>query len=310
MTLWEDDFTDLSNWVTTNLLSATITSGKLVTEANADTWNDYTNAAVYTPASALDDDFTIESNLEWVGRTSCLGQLYLYLVGSSGGYIYLGYGDSWGSNSGTMRGNINGTDTFDTGGEGSETVNGSYTLKIQRTSGVITLYLDDVLKLTSTTNFTEDISEIRLTNTKLTSFNGNTAKWDYVYITTPTPPPPAPEGFCNVTDVLRKAGSGASATASAETVVNNFIFQVTGLINCNSRFNFSDVYDSLNDNTKGILNETCANLAAIYVIIYDMSGYTNRIEAEDKINILRDVAIKNLQILKDKKVSDFIRGEV
>ncbi len=35
-----------------------------------------------------------------------------------------------------------------------------------------------------------------------------------------------------------------------------------------------------------LLSEACSNLAAIYGIAYDMSGYTSRIEAEDMINIL------------------------
>jgi hypothetical protein len=38
-----------------------------------------------------------------------------------------------------------------------------------------------------------------------------------------------------------------------------------------------------------------------------MSGYTSRIEAEDLINVLRDAALRGLALLKDKKITDFIR---
>ena len=43
-------------------------------------------------------------------------------------------------------------------------------------------------------------------------------------------------------------------------------------------------------------------------ISWDMSGFTSRIEAEDMINILRDIALRNISILRDKKTQDFIIG--
>lgn len=116
--------------------------------------------------------------------------------------------------------------------------------------------------------------------------------------------------FATTAEVQYKAGSGASATSKAEAYINSFMAQVESQINATVRYNFSDNYAALNDDTKGILKETASNLAAIYVIIYDMSGYTSRIEAEDIINVLRDIALRNLQLLKDKKVTDFIREVV
>ena len=71
---------------------------------------------------------------------------------------------------------------------------------------------------------------------------------------------------------------------------------------------FSDAYAALNVDVKGILKEVASDIAAIYVIQYDMSGFTSRIEAEDMINILRDAALRGLSILRDKKVQDFING--
>lgn len=85
------------------------------------------------------------------------------------------------------------------------------------------------------------------------------------------------------------------------------MFQVESYINSVCRFNFSDVYATLNDDTKGILNQVASDLAAIYVVTYDLSGYDSRVEAEDVINVLRDAALRGLQVLRDKKVSDFVR---
>lgn len=84
--------------------------------------------------------------------------------------------------------------------------------------------------------------------------------------------------------------------------------QVEALINAVCRFNFSDNYATLNVDVKGLLKEVASNLAAIYVIIYDMSGFTTRIEAEDMINVLRDAALRGLALLRDKKATDFMKG--
>lgn len=112
--------------------------------------------------------------------------------------------------------------------------------------------------------------------------------------------------FATTAEVQRKAGAGASATSKAEAYVNDFMTQVEAEINATCRYNFSDNYASLNADTKGLLKQAASNLAAIYVIAYDMSGYNSRIDAEDLINVLRDAALRNINLLKDKKVVDFI----
>ena len=119
----------------------------------------------------------------------------------------------------------------------------------------------------------------------------------------------ADEGvFCTTTEVARKAGSGVSATCTTTAFTNDFIAQAESVINSMCRFNFSDAYPTLNADTRNILKEAASNLAAIYAIQYDFSGYTSRIEAEDMINILRDASLRALSILRDKKTQDFING--
>lgn len=116
--------------------------------------------------------------------------------------------------------------------------------------------------------------------------------------------------FATTAEVGYKAGKGASATSKAEAYVNSFMTQVEAFINSQCRYNFSDNYAALNVDTKGILKDCASNLAAIYVVMYDMSGYTSRIEAEDIINILRDAALRTLTLLREKKTTDFIREVV
>ena len=108
-----------------------------------------------------------------------------------------------------------------------------------------------------------------------------------------------------------KAGKGINdyfSGANAETYLDPLINQAEGVVCGTCRYNFIDNYATLNTDVKHILEEVTSNLAAIYAIQYDFSGYTSRIEAEDMINILRDAALRGLSILRDKKVQDFIIG--
>ena len=114
--------------------------------------------------------------------------------------------------------------------------------------------------------------------------------------------------FCTTAEVERKAGANCSATSKAEAYTNDYVSQAESHINCLCRYNFSDNYAALNADVKSLLKEIASNLAAIYVIQYDMSGFTTRIEAEDMINILRDAALRGLSILRDKKVQDFVNN--
>ncbi len=114
--------------------------------------------------------------------------------------------------------------------------------------------------------------------------------------------------FATTAEVSRKAGAGASATANVEAYINDFMTQAESFINVASRNNWSDSYSGLNVDVKGLLKEAASNLAAIYVINYDMSGYDSRTEAEDKINVLRDAALRAIAVLRDKKAETFIDG--
>jgi len=112
--------------------------------------------------------------------------------------------------------------------------------------------------------------------------------------------------FATTAEVERKAGANCSATSKAEAYVNDYMTQVESFINVFTRYNWSDAFSGLNADVKGILKEIASNLAAIYVIQYDMSGFTSRVEAEDMINVLRDAALRGLSVLRDKKPQDFM----
>lgn len=111
-----------------------------------------------------------------------------------------------------------------------------------------------------------------------------------------------------------KAGAGMSHTVSGALLVNGdfavdtWIVQAESDINNAVRFNFTDVYGTLNNDVKKTLEGAASDLAAINCVAYDLSEYNSRVEAEDIINILRDSALRRMSILRDKKQEDFIRG--
>lgn len=114
--------------------------------------------------------------------------------------------------------------------------------------------------------------------------------------------------FATTAEVSRKAGANANATSNAEAYINDFITQAESFINAATRYNWSDAYSGLNVDVKGILKEAASNLAAIYVILYDMSGYTSRQEAEDMITLLNLRLNACIDRLKDIKTRDFVNG--
>ena len=114
--------------------------------------------------------------------------------------------------------------------------------------------------------------------------------------------------FATTAQIGYKAGAGKSATSAAEAYTNFFIAQAESFINVACRYNFSDNYTNLNGDVKYLLQEAASNLAAIYVINYDMAGYTTRMEAEDIINVLYQRATECIGMLMDQDNVNFIKA--
>ena len=113
--------------------------------------------------------------------------------------------------------------------------------------------------------------------------------------------------------IQAKAGANANATSKLTTWTDVIILLCENFINVLCRKTFavdSTAFTSLPASTKYILSDAASNLAAIYVIQYDMSGLTSRGEAEDMIVVLRDAFLRDVSILRDKKVQDFVNSGV
>ena len=116
--------------------------------------------------------------------------------------------------------------------------------------------------------------------------------------------------------VIFKAGinisGGGVVNTFPEGAMNNFIGQAESFINCATRKNWTDIWSSLNVDSRQILTEAAGNLAAIYVINYNMqtiSEVTSRIEAEDRLNVLKVRYTECISILRDKEVQRFIAAD-
>lgn len=112
--------------------------------------------------------------------------------------------------------------------------------------------------------------------------------------------------FATTAEVQRKVGENASATSNVEAYINDFMTQAESYINAVTRHNWSDDYSGLNADVKGLLKEAASNIAACYVILFDMFGYSSLDEAEVMINFLLTRANMCLSLLKDQKVKDFV----
>ena len=109
-------------------------------------------------------------------------------------------------------------------------------------------------------------------------------------------------------EIDQKTGSGVSASYT-DTMKTAAGLQAESFINILMRINFSDkVTAGLNADVKGIFSDFVSSRVAIEAISYDMSGYGSRVEAEDKINILRDSNLSIMSLLRDKKFTTFISG--
>lgn len=108
--------------------------------------------------------------------------------------------------------------------------------------------------------------------------------------------------LCSSGAIVIKAGKNVDSTGSTSGVIlEQFSDEAEAFINATTRYDWVANYSSIGTNFKQILADAASALAASYLVAYDMSGYTNRGEAEDVINILHDRATRAIAILKDDK---------
>ena len=113
-------------------------------------------------------------------------------------------------------------------------------------------------------------------------------------------------------EINEKLGDNISTdfTDSMKTAAG---LRAESMVNAVARFNFSDWFaGSPNADVKGIFSNIVASFVGAAGLSYKPTGQDgtmNRIEFEDRFNILRDEVLRGLSIIRDKKTQDFITGE-
>lgn len=112
--------------------------------------------------------------------------------------------------------------------------------------------------------------------------------------------------FATTAEVLRKTGAGVSSTSSAEAFINDYMTQAESYINVLTRTNYSNSYAGLDVDVKGLLKEAASNLAAIYAIQYDISGYNSTREAENMMNTNWKRFLHCIKLLDEQTANKFL----
>lgn len=118
----------------------------------------------------------------------------------------------------------------------------------------------------------------------------------------------AEEGtLCINADVLKKAGTNASTTSTAEAHTNVYIKMAEAHLSSSARYDWVTNYSSVSAIGKEILKDAASSYAAVLAINYDMSGFTSRQETLTMVNILWAGFQKVITLLeKDNKYKDFV----
>jgi Glu-tRNA(Gln) amidotransferase subunit E-like FAD-binding protein len=116
--------------------------------------------------------------------------------------------------------------------------------------------------------------------------------------------------YALATESAMKAGANVSSVGVGATYLEAFGEMAESVINVESGYNWSDwytAYGATYPDVSQILVDAATNLTAIYIINYDMSGFTNIQEAVSRINTLYQMYQNDLRILKEEGKKDFLR---
>lgn len=122
--------------------------------------------------------------------------------------------------------------------------------------------------------------------------------------------------YATSAECIGAAGEDYAATEVIEARINEYCLQAEGAIHTAARQVFAvdiTAFTAMPAGGKGILAAAEAAFVGMKMLAYNPLGESNslnRIEFEDRINILRDTWLTMLGIIKDEKMVNFImKGE-
>jgi len=111
-------------------------------------------------------------------------------------------------------------------------------------------------------------------------------------------------------EIQQKSGDNVSAAFNT-TMMTASNLRAESTINCVCKYNFSDTFATLNVDVKHILGDFCSSFVAIEALNHKPTGddgALDRIEYEDRLNVLRDSMLRAMGILRNQNVVTFING--
>lgn len=114
--------------------------------------------------------------------------------------------------------------------------------------------------------------------------------------------------YCKNANIQAYAGIKANSTAKATTATDVYVLDVEAAINVATRKNWNDSYATLNVDVKYVLMQTAAVRCAQIVIMNEMGGFNSRAEAETMLDVLQNIYVTNIELLKMQAQQDFVTG--
>lgn len=112
--------------------------------------------------------------------------------------------------------------------------------------------------------------------------------------------------LCDSGAVKLKAGTDVS-TSLTDSDYTKLINQAESYINAAARINFVDLFSGLNDDVKFILEDAASSHAAMSAIGYNMNNYPSTARAQTLLNINWARLQENINLLKEKPKTDFMK---
>lgn len=112
--------------------------------------------------------------------------------------------------------------------------------------------------------------------------------------------------LCTENQAKYKAGQNYDSTNVSSTLINSYINDAEGFICAESLYDWVTKYTSVSAIGKLFLANVTASLAAIYMINFNMSGYTSRTEAQTMLDILWTQVVESLNLLRDQQFRTFV----
>jgi len=114
--------------------------------------------------------------------------------------------------------------------------------------------------------------------------------------------------LCTFDEYLRKVGVNASTESKEVEFARDACKQAECTLNARTKKNWSNIYSTISEDLKEILNRIVSNIAAMEGINADMSGFTSRLEATSMIDYLRWGTEKLINELKKDDLKNFIES--